>query len=56
MLKNWSPRDVVACLLIVTCSILLVFGIDSFVALLLIAVVSAYFGHEHGLHKDKPKK
>ena len=40
----WEPRDVIACLVIITGAALLACGIDGVVGGIVIAVVAYYFG------------
>ncbi|GAI79067.1 unnamed protein product, partial [marine sediment metagenome] len=40
----WMPKDVIACLIIVSCFTLLVLGKDSVISWALLGVVAAYYG------------
>ena len=41
---KWKPQDVIACLIIVGCFVLLIMGKDTIVSWTLLAVVGAYYG------------
>ncbi len=41
---KWQPKDVIACIIIVNCFILLLLGQDSVITWTLLAVVGAYYG------------
>ena len=41
---KWQPKDVIACIIIVCCFVLLCLGKDSVITLTLLAVVGAYYG------------
>ena len=41
---EWEPKDVIACLIIVGCIIMIILGIDGIVKWTLLGVVGAYYG------------
>uniref|UniRef100_A0A6M3XVV5 Uncharacterized protein n=1 Tax=viral metagenome TaxID=1070528 RepID=A0A6M3XVV5_9ZZZZ len=41
---KWQPKDVIACIIIVACFVLLILGKDSVVTWTLLGVVGAYYG------------
>ncbi|MCK4721775.1 MAG: hypothetical protein KAT75_00655 [Dehalococcoidia bacterium] len=41
---KWMPKDVIACIIIVACFVLLALGKDSVVSWALLGVVCAYYG------------
>lgn len=41
---KWQPKDVIACLIIIGCIVLLIMGRDSVVSLTLLGIVGAYYG------------
>ncbi len=41
---KWEPKDVIACIIIVCCFVLLAMGRDSVITWTLLAVVGAYYG------------
>ena len=41
---KWEPKDVIACLIIVGCIIMIILGIDGIVKWTLLGVVGAYYG------------
>jgi len=43
-MKKWTPRDVIAVLIIVCCFTLLALGKDSVISWALLGVVAAYYG------------
>ncbi len=43
-MKAWKPQDVIACLIIVGCIVMICIGIDGTVKWTLLGVVGAYYG------------
>jgi len=41
---KWTPKDVIACIIIICCFTLLIVGRDSVITWTLLAVVGAYYG------------
>ncbi|MBA7677680.1 hypothetical protein ES703_85940 [subsurface metagenome] len=41
---KWQPKDVIACIIIICCFILLIMGRDSVITWTLLGVVGAYYG------------
>ena len=41
---KWAPKDVIACIIVVSCFTLLIVGKNSVVTWTLLAVVGAYYG------------
>jgi hypothetical protein len=43
-MRKWKPADVIALIVVVTCAVLLMSGIDTVVGYTLLGVVMCYFG------------
>ena len=43
-MKKWGPQDVIACIIITGCIVMIIIGIDSMVKWTLLGVVGAYYG------------
>ncbi len=43
-LEKWEPKDVIACLIIVGCIVMIILGLDGVLKYTLLGVVCAYYG------------
>ncbi len=43
-MKKWGPQDVIACIIIVGCIVMICLGIDGAIKYTLLGVVGAYYG------------
>ena len=43
-MKKWKPQDVIACVVVLGCFILLIMGRDSYISWTLLGVVGLYYG------------
>ena len=41
---KWEPKDVIACIIIVGCIVMICLGIDGTIKYTLLAIVGAYYG------------
>ena len=45
-MKAWGPQDVIACLIIVGCMVMIIMGLDGTLKWILLGVVGAYYGFD----------